>query len=291
MFGRKKKKKKEKVISHITPVLQPEQDTVPKIAIGAGLEIALGNAQHQGGREYQEDSFGFSDTEAEAVAQRGLLAVLADGMGGLSNGKAVSETVVARMLTWYTHSPAVNFKGEDLKAAISQINAEISATYSAGGAVRSGSTVVAATIKRSRLHWLCVGDSRIYLKRGKRIYQVNEDHDFLNQLLDEAIIAGEGMQEPFLNPQKDSLVGCIGKPALDCFDYSKSGYPLEGGDKIMLCSDGVYNSLSESELSSLLDSDPMSAAESIKNEVLKKGYPGQDNLTVIVIAIYQKGGV
>ena len=282
MFKRIRKRSKQK--NEIFEL--NNQDNLPEVCFDDGSVAVFGNAQHQGEREYQEDSFGFSDTSDEFVKQNGLLAVLADGMGGLSNGKAVSERVVSDMLGWFNAEQMVCASGEELKNEISLINRDVCSIFCADGAVTSGSTVVAALIKNSELHWVCVGDSRIYLRRGGKIHQINEDHDFLNQLLGEAIEDGAAdVSAAFEDVQKDSLVGCIGKSDLDSFDYSKRGFRLLKGDRVMLCSDGVYNALTESEMCSLLEEEPMIAAERIKNEVLSRRFRGQDNLTVIVIAM------
>ncbi|MCH5212199.1 MAG: serine/threonine-protein phosphatase [Oscillospiraceae bacterium] len=266
-----------------------QKPSVPEIPIDHDLTVKLGNAQHQGKRDYQEDSFGFSDTDDEFVMQKGMLAVLADGMGGLSNGKAVSGRVVSDMLEWFNQRSEECRDGNDIKDRVLIINKNICSIFCDDGTVKSGSTIVTAFIKHRKLHWLCIGDSRIYLKRGGRIYQINEDHDFLNQLLGEAIRDGESVASAFEDPQKDRLVSCIGKSDLNCFDYSKKGFSIQANDKIMLCSDGVYNALTAEELNVLLESEPMRAAENIKNEVVGKSFPGQDNLTVIVIAIDDKG--
>jgi len=281
MFGIRKKGKSKETRE------RKRHSVVQEAYRAGGYEIKIGNAQHQGRRDYQEDSFGISDTNSEFIQNKGVLAILADGMGGLSNGKAVSEHVISSLLAWFRDPSTVCRFGQDIKNAVTAVNAQICDIYCRDGNVNSGSTVIATLIKDGVMHWLAVGDSRIYLKRGARMYQVNEDHDFLNQLLDDVITSGDSPAAAFSNPQKDSLVGCIGKPDLDCFDYSKRGLPLCNGDKIVLCSDGVYNALSTDEINSFLSAEPMIAAENIKNAVLKKHYSGQDNLTVIVISINQ----
>ena len=71
------------------------------------------------------------------------------------------------------------------------------------------------------------------------MYQINEDHDFLNQLLDDVLAGSMSFLAADSDSQKDSLVGCIGKRDLDSFDYSKRGYRLMEGDSLILCTDGA----------------------------------------------------
>lgn len=250
-------------------------------------KLFLGYAQHQGKRNYQEDSFGFSNISGNTAMQKGVLAVLADGMGGLANGKNVSETVVSSLLEWFNTKPDTETTGEHLKFVTSQMNQRICDIYCADGRVNAGSTAVEAVIKDGVLHWLCVGDSRLYLKRNGRIFQFNEDHDYLNELLGDAGNHSEGVKSAFENPQKDSLVGCIGNRSFHNFDYSKRGYPLCDGDILVLCSDGVYNALTKDELTSLITENAIESSNNIIFAVNAKNLPGQDNNTVIVMA-YKK---
>ena len=250
--------------------------------------VSIGNGQHQGARPYQEDSFGFSDVSPATVSTKGVLAVLADGMGGLKNGRAVSETLVAKMLEVFNAPNVMCTTGQDLKTVATAINREICNVYCKSGKIESGSTLVSVIIKNGYLHWLCVGDSRLYIKRGGRLYQINEDHDFLNQILDDVITGDDTMEDALGNPQKDSLVGCIGKTDLDLFDYSKRGYKLKNGDLLVLCSDGIYNALTYAELCDNVTFDAMGSCSNIINLVASKRIPNQDNNTILVLSYQEK---
>ena len=254
-----------------------------KISLPCGT-LALGNAQHQGKRDYQEDSFGFSNVTGDGYSEKGVLAVLADGMGGLSNGKDVSMSVVSSVLEWFDKKPENYTSGEAMKNEIVRINEKICDIYCSDGKVSAGSTVVLAAINEGELHWLSVGDSRLYIKRDGEVYQISEDHDYLNRLLGEALENDTAVSKAFNNSEKDSLVGCIGKRNLDLFDYSKKGYRLIKGDIIILCSDGVYNALTKDEINENVNSDAMASCKRIINLVAAKRMPGQDNNTVIVMS-------
>ena len=236
--------------------------------IGNGI-VTLGNAQHQGARPYQEDSFGFSSIEKSGVTSRGLLAVLADGMGGLKNGKAVSSNAVTSLISWFNSENVFCNSGEELKNVVSAINKRICDVYCSDGKVSSGTTIVAALVKDGFLHWLCIGDSRLYLKRDNKLYQVNEDHDYLNQLLSDVIDETLTANEAFADKKKDCLVGCIGNRELESFDYSKRGFRLKDGDILVLCSDGVYNALTQSEFNMSITHDAMSSCRNIVDLIIR----------------------
>lgn len=246
--------------------------------------LSIGNAQHCGKRDYQEDSFGFSDISEEKVNEKGVMAVLADGMGGLKNGKAVSETVVGSVLGWFDENTGGFPTGENLKGVTAEINKRICETYCKGGSVEAGSTVVEVVIKDGYMHWLSVGDSRIYIKRETGLHQINEDHDYLNQLLQDAIDSGDNVNDAFNDPQKDSLAECIGKEIIEKYDYSKTAYKLSKGDIVVLCSDGVYNALSSEEMNRIISDNAMESCGNIIDSVARKGIPGQDNNTIIVMS-------
>ena len=269
------------------PQIPSAESFVISVDIGCGT-VSLGNAQHQGARPYQEDSFGFSAINGNGVTSKGLLAVLADGMGGLKNGKAVSSDTVSGLLNWFNSDNVFCRGGEDLKNVVSRINQHVCDVYYSDGKVSAGSTVVAAYVNNGILHWICVGDSRLYLKRDDKLYQINEDHDYLNQLLADVIDGTLYLNEAFADKRKDALVGCIGNRELECFDYSKQGFRLRDGDILVLCSDGVYNALSHSEFNMCITHDAMGSSQDIIDRIAAKGYPTQDNNTIILITYKEK---
>ncbi len=282
MFG----KKKRSASKNNKPEAQNQiADNSLRIRLANGSVIGVGNAQHQGRRPYQEDSCGYSDLSNEMlINSKGILAVLSDGMGGLSNGKEVSNATVQGMIEYF-NNPQTDCSGAlPLQRHAERINEAICNKFCSDGRINAGATLVCAMINAGMLHWLCIGDSRLYLKRNGMLYQVNEDHDYLNTLLDEAIADGTSLKEAFSDPQKDVLVSCIGNAKLPRTDVSLKGLELKSGDVIVLCSDGIYNAIPEEFIKNLLDADPQTAAQYIEEAVLRQNIKTQDNLTVIVIS-------
>jgi serine/threonine protein phosphatase PrpC len=248
------------------------------------VSYMTGNAQHIGKRKTQEDYFGFSDlSSSEKKSRKGICAVLADGMGGLSNGRQISEYVVSSTLALFDNLDYTLSICTQLKAIINKINEQVCREFSQDGKSKAGSTFSTVVLYKDKLFWACVGDSRIYLFRNGYLYQLNEDHDYKNKLLKDYINGTGRLDAAHDDPQKDSLTSFIGNPDMQFIDANRLSFSLQKDDKIMLCSDGIYNALSDFELIKRLKEQPQLACEKIAQDVLNKKISSQDNLTVMII--------
>ena len=132
-----------------------------------------------------------------------------------------------------------------------------------------------------------VGDSRIYLVRNGQMYALNEDHDYLNCLLDKHINGECSLKTALADPQKDSLASFIGCQKLKV-DISRSAFMLKDNDALLLCSDGVYNSLSECEmLRHVMANDAHNACDKIVESIVCKSKFSQDNLSVMLVKFHE----
>ena len=152
--------------------------------------MLLGNAQHKGKRREQQDSFAISDvSDAIFVEKGGILAALADGMGGMSLGREASALAVETMLESYAVKEDSESVDEALMRSLSRANmavVELARKHDLEGSV--GTTMIAAVIFRGSLYWISVGDSRIYLCRDGRLIQLTADHTYALELYEEASI-------------------------------------------------------------------------------------------------------
>ena len=279
-----RKKRVQTAESKPENLIVTQKDSSLQVDLENGHYLKIGAAQNQGKRPYQEDSYGFSNlSDSHLIESKGVLAVLADGMGGLSNGKEVSSMAVSGMIEYFNRPESVCSCGAHIFNYVNTVNNAVCSRFNPDGSIRAGSTIVCALINKGMLHWSCAGDSRLYLKRWNHIYQINEDHDYLNKLLGEAIDDGTDFESAFTDKQKDSLVSCIGSSELSG-DTSISGIYLLPGDKIMLCSDGIYNALPITAINAFLQQPAQSAADTIEFAVLANGFSTQDNLTIIIIS-------
>ncbi|MBP1542750.1 MAG: serine/threonine-protein phosphatase [Oscillospiraceae bacterium] len=237
--------------------------------------ISIGNAQSRGAREYQEDNFGY--TPLNKVDSNGFVAVVADGMGGLAAGDKVSAYVVSSMLGMRDLISGSDV-ADRFRQTVSQLNYEV-----VRGGTGGGCTLAAVYCRSDGIYWCSVGDSRIYLYRSGMVFQLSQDGDYQNQLLDDVIAERLSFEDMIENPKKDSLVHYIGSKNEPIPDVNIHPLVPSAGDKLLICSDGVYNALSDEEMSLALAYPAQQAADAIAGAIINKNYTNQDNNTMIVL--------
>ena len=265
---------------------EEESTTLPvgdqaEFAVPERQLVTIGNAQHVGARNDQQDSFGISSIDRAAVAERGVFAVVADGMGGLNNGGLLSKTAVqAALRSFQNESPE---KSDE--ASLLRILKRAKDAVAETGITDGGTTFVAALIHNRQLFFISVGDSRIYLMRNGGLIQLNREHVYGRELDDLVLNGMRTEQEAAIDKQRAALTSYLGKTGEVTVDRNINAIPLFNGDKIILMSDGVYGYISESELTELLLREPMEAAGAVQNALLEKQNPSQDNLTIIILEV------
>jgi serine/threonine protein phosphatase PrpC len=252
------------------------------------VPILPGNAQHRGDRAEQQDSFGFSDLhDSTLLARRGALAVLADGMGGHALGRAASQTAVQVLLDGFSQSTPDDAIPAALRRLLREANVAVRALAEREGELdNAGSTLAAAVVHQQALHWIAVGDSRIYLYHAGRVTLLTADHVYARELDREAAAGRIAATEAAEHPDRDALTSFLGMPDLDQVECNLQPVPLHPSDRVLLCSDGLYRNLSEAELAEeLARPDPQAAAEALLGRALARPQPEQDNLTAVILAL------
>lgn len=276
LFGRKKRKRRK-----------PTGKSIINVATGGSLYVVPANYQHIGARENQEDAFAFSDlSDAERVRKNGILALVADGMGGLSRGEEASGLAVRVFLREYEARKDKETIGECMNRALRIANTAVYDLAFTGEEEDDdlGTTMVAVVIYRDELHWIAVGDSRIYLYREENLQQLNLDHIYANHLLNDVVNGKISLKEAERHPERNYLTSYLGLPELNEVDQNDDPLPLKPGDRILLCSDGLYDTLSESRIAAILEGGEAPVAEEMVRQVLAKDSRHQDNVTVIVLS-------
>jgi len=237
--------------------------------------VAVGCVQHQGAREQQEDSVGFTPVNGDPMD--GFLAVVADGMGGMASGAFVSGWTVRRML-----EAEIGRSGEAPEKQLCEAARRISGEIAAGGS-RGGSTMAVVYLDSAGVHICSVGDSRVYMQRGGVLTRLTEDGDYMSTLLDRVIGGELTFRQAAEDPERDSLTQFMGGGVNIQPDATRAPIRPESGDRLLICSDGVYNAVNEQTLLQSLTLSAAAAAEDILGRVLAKGYANQDNLTAAVL--------
>lgn len=242
--------------------------------------ISLGKIHDVGRRDYQQDSFG----QTAVLRNTGILAVLADGMGGLSGGERVSQKIVMEALTFGSTLQA-NQVPTALPGMVAGINRAVNQMLGPKGLYTSGSTVVSALITGNALRWISVGDSRVYLYRDGQISQLSRDHDLLQDWMPDILDGKRSMAEALRDPNGRKLTSFIGMGELRHVDYNRTPIPLLPGDRVLLMSDGVYGTVSDAEMAAILRDcgSVQLAASHIGQRIMGAALPYQDNYTLIVL--------
>ena len=285
MFFRKKRKKEIRTID------KGSTREIPGITVINGnkrnssgiLSYQVANLQMVGTRERQEDSFALiNSADVTKILEQGLFAVVCDGMGGLEDGKLISEAAVQGFVSHFYNLDleSKEFIPVQLADACHSVNSQVTELYGTAG----GTTVVMGLVFDAEFYWAAVGDSLIFLKRGNSLIRLNKEHIYLNDLylkelsretIDKSTAESDG--------QKESLTEYIGKKAIKEIDFNKKPFPLAMGDVIFLCSDGVSSYISEPEISAALDLPPKEACSYIDSAIKSINHPAQDNYTCVII--------
>ncbi|NCB25493.1 MAG: hypothetical protein EOM62_08480 [Bacteroidia bacterium] len=138
------------------------------------MKIFPGNAQHIGARKEQQDAFGISEiSDIEFRSHRGVLAVVADGMGGLAEGGKASRLAVKTFLEAYSRKTVDEIIEKALERSILETNEAVySLALEMGEKDNFGTTLIAAVAHKSGIYWIYAGDSRIYLTDGQALTQL-----------------------------------------------------------------------------------------------------------------------
>lgn len=238
-------------------------------------DCALWSSSECGGRRRNEDRVG-----AWCAADNALL-VLADGMGGHPEGDAAADLVVRTLGERFSAQVGAGMRdpARFLEDAFGQAQRSLLA-YGRGleAADQPRTTLIAAVVHRGRLWWAHCGDSRLYLVRDGRLAACTRDHSFAQRAL---------MRPPGVNPaahvSRHVLYSCIGSPGAPQIDAA-GPWVLEPGDRWLLCSDGLWESLADADIvAALSDADLPSSLAALVARALTAGGEQSDNVTLLAM--------
>lgn len=250
---------------------------------GTKAPYSVAKVHSIGARKDQQDSYNISDyMDSSLLREKGFLAIVADGMGGLSNGGMVSKLAVNTGLEYFYGASSSLTPERRLLEMAQIINIRVNQLLH-GRKERSGSTLVEALIYQNKLYFLTIGDSRIYLYRGGHMICLNRPHIYAEELALEGVNQQRSLSDMDSDRQKASLTSYLGAGRLKHLDRNAEGITLVKGDKIMLCSDGVFGTLNEESMELALSKNPEEAAELLEQQVYVAGKSAQDNFTAVII--------
>jgi len=276
MFKTKKKSKKEKEsVQETVALVQPGRfDVVVSMSSDVGCV-----------RELNEDSGTYiQPDDPELLRSKGLLIVVADGMGGHSAGEVASRLAVDVVTRAYYED------GSDARSALEkafhEANREIhKAAENDASKNGMGTTCTALVLQNGTAISAHVGDSRLYLVREGSIYLMTEDHSAVMEMVKAGLITLEQARH---HPEKNVILRAMGShPEVEVTTWQEP-FPVKAGDRFLLCSDGLYDLVEDEEIKRIVMlSAPQTACESLIALAKERG--GHDNITVGVVSLKPEG--
>jgi len=236
------------------------------------MKFSVFQLSRRGGREKNEDRMGYCYTR-----EAGLF-VLADGMGGHPDGEVAAQIALQTMSAVFQRDarpslpqPAT-FLSTGLMAAHHQI-----IRYASERAMLDTprTTLVAGVVQAGELHWVHCGDSRLYVVRDGALLSRTRDHSYIEAQ------ASAGGAVDGLN--RNVLFTCLGSTVRPMFDVA-GPLRLSEGDKVLLCSDGLWGSIDDDEIARVLSDLPVSdAVPALVERALAAAGEHSDNVTVLAM--------
>jgi protein phosphatase len=244
------------------------------------LEIRASVATNPGCvRTENQDAAVFSrPADDRALATHGVIALVADGMGGCNGGEVASGLACQKIPKTYfaSNGPAP----AALRASLEAVNAEIYQAAQAQPDLRGmGTTAVAFAITSSH-GWLAyVGDSRLYLIRRGQIYRMSEDHSVVFDMVHQGLLTAEEARNHEDRNVLSRALGSHSQVEVSCWEEP---FPIQPGDRFLLCSDGLHDLVTDEKMLELAQSGELGAAtERLVRTANENG--GYDNISVILL--------
>ncbi len=236
-------------------------------------------------REINEDSGRMvRPADPRLLAEKGTLVVVADGMGGHSAGEVASQMAADVVSRLYYDSP--EGPAAALKAAVEEANRRIHEAAAADESKHGmGTTCTALALRGAEGFAAHVGDSRLYMLRAGKLYQLSEDHSAVNEMVKLGIITKEQART---HEDKNVILRALGTtPEVEV--SALEPFAVREGDRYLLCSDGLHDLVLEDEIASILSETTDIHAAGERLIALAKERGGHDNITVGIIAIMPEG--
>jgi protein phosphatase len=253
-----------------------ERVAVPELRVDIGTLSDVGCV-----REVNEDNIRvIRPTEPSELARRGILVVVADGMGGHNAGEIASRLAVEVVVQRYADD--TNNPGRSLARAIEHANRVIVEASAKDSRYKGMGTTCTALLLRGGLAYCAhVGDSRLYLVRSNDIFLMTEDHSAVMDLVRQGTITQDEARH---HPEKNVIIRALGgRPEVEVASWEKP-LSVRPGDTFLLCSDGLYDLVEDDELrDALRGALPQLACERLVELARQRG--GPDNITVGIVAM------
>jgi serine/threonine protein phosphatase PrpC len=239
------------------------------------MKFSVFQVSRKGGREKNEDRMGYSYTRGSGMF------ILADGMGGHPEGEVAAQLALQAVSALFQKEakPQVPDVTAFLEAAVMAAHRQILRYAIEKGMLDTPrTTFVAAVMQEGLVTWIHCGDSRLYFVREGELVTRTRDHSFVEQ----RFAAPPGAKLPE-RVNRNVLFTCLGSPTKPVYDLS-APMQLQQGDKLLLCSDGLWGSLTDDDIVYELGHKPVAeAVPDLVDKALRKAGTTSDNVTVLAV--------
>jgi PPM family protein phosphatase len=240
------------------------------------VRFSVYQVSRRGGREKNEDRMGYCYTR-----DTGLFA-LADGMGGHPEGDMAAQVALQTLAAVFQREakPALADPLKFLHDAVIAGHHQLLHYATSRGLVDTPrTTIVVCILQGSAAYWAHCGDSRLYLVRGDKLVARTRDHSYteLQETMSQVVpVLGDKLN-------RNVLFTCLGSPGKPMVDTA-GPLLLHPGDRVMLCSDGLWSSLPDTVITSVLTSRPISdSVPELVEQALRQAGPKSDNVTALAV--------
>lgn len=250
---------------------EPVTTEYPAVTYTAAALRGMGDRQHQ------EDTYLISRRAEDHL----LLAMIADGMGGMLDGRMASRTAVGVVEHAFRRFDAQGDLADQLLDALTKANAALYDRLHGDG----GSTGVACVFCGRGMYYAGVGDSFLLLRRGDILYRLNRRQNVYYSLCAQQIRRGV-MNRTYAerHPERSALTGWLGMKNFKDVDRYLYPLPLMAGDTVLLCSDGIGDVLTDDELLACLGEHTADAVcRRIDQKIMDSDRRNQDNYSAVAV--------
>lgn len=232
-----------------------------------------------GGRSENQDYYGYCDTPL------GFAVTVCDGMGGMQGGQIASSVAVSSLLSTLLAAETAESDVDVVRRAICKANTDVMEAAAAHGISGMGTTLTLLIVNDVHAIVAHLGDSRVYQLRGHGKHFRTFDHSMVFDMVRSGVLTEEQAR---LSENSNIITNGLGifpevEPEIEVLPY-------ESGDRFVLCTDGIWGVMKESDLLSMLTEKTqagavvMKVADTVDKTGRKKG-GSYDNMTIAFIEV------
>lgn len=241
------------------------------------MRFSIYQESRQGGRSNNEDRISY------CYSRDSLLMVVADGMGGHHYGEVAAQIAVQSITDAFQREARSMLADPFAFLRRSMLNAHYAILdYAARNELEDSprTTCVACIVQDGMAHWAHAGDSRLFLMRDGKLLVQTKDHSRVRLLVEQGVISPAVAA---VHPDRNKIYSCLGSPTMPEIDQSRRT-PLDHGDIIVLCTDGLWGIISGERLAGILhNSDILQTVPTVMLQAETKAGAYGDNLSAVVM--------